>query len=171
MYNYIYITFVRNYRKSNQTRTASWSSDQSSWLQIQSSGFDSRRYQIFWEVVGLERGPLGIMSTTEGLLGRNSSGCGQENLEYSCGDPTRWLRDTPLSEKVVGTNFADNPRSLGWYTLLSDSGQGVCCENKSWRFFCITWQCIFYNTPNKQQLFSLRTTRGGHLQHCRWTRV
>jgi hypothetical protein len=32
-----------------------WSSGQSSWLQIQRSGFDSRRYQIFWEVVGLER--------------------------------------------------------------------------------------------------------------------
>jgi hypothetical protein len=32
-----------------------WSSGQSSWLQIQSSGFDSRRYQIFWEVVGLEQ--------------------------------------------------------------------------------------------------------------------
>jgi hypothetical protein len=34
-----------------------WSSGQSSWLQIQRSGFDSRHYQIFLEVVGLERGP------------------------------------------------------------------------------------------------------------------
>jgi hypothetical protein len=32
-----------------------WSSGQSCWLQIQRSGFDSRRYQIHWEVVGLER--------------------------------------------------------------------------------------------------------------------
>jgi hypothetical protein len=31
-----------------------WSSGQSSWLQIQRSGFDSRRYQIFREVVGLD---------------------------------------------------------------------------------------------------------------------
>jgi hypothetical protein len=31
-----------------------WSSGQSSWLQIQRSGFDSRRYQVFWEVVGLD---------------------------------------------------------------------------------------------------------------------
>jgi hypothetical protein len=39
-----------------------WSSGQSSWLQIQRSGLDSRRYQIFfWEVVGLERGPLCIV--------------------------------------------------------------------------------------------------------------
>jgi hypothetical protein len=39
-----------------------WSSGQSSWLQIQRSGFDSQRYQIFWEVVRLERGPLSLMS-------------------------------------------------------------------------------------------------------------
>jgi hypothetical protein len=41
-----------------------------SWLQIHRSGFDSRRYQIFWEVVGLERGPLDLVSTTEELLER-----------------------------------------------------------------------------------------------------
>jgi hypothetical protein len=37
-------------------------------------GFDSRRYQILLEVVGLERGPLSFVSTTEELLGRKSSG-------------------------------------------------------------------------------------------------
>jgi hypothetical protein len=36
------------------------SSGQGSWPQIQRSGFDSRRYQIFREVVGLERGPLSL---------------------------------------------------------------------------------------------------------------
>jgi hypothetical protein len=30
--------------------------------------FDSRGYQIFWEVVGLERGPLILVSITEELL-------------------------------------------------------------------------------------------------------
>jgi hypothetical protein len=34
------------------------------------SGFDSRNYQIFWEVVGLERSPLSLVSTTEELLER-----------------------------------------------------------------------------------------------------
>jgi hypothetical protein len=34
------------------------------------SEFDSRRYQIFCEVVGLERGPLSLVSTTEELLDR-----------------------------------------------------------------------------------------------------
>jgi hypothetical protein len=55
---------------------------QSSWLQIQSSELDSRRYQIFWEVVRLERGPLSLVSTIEELLGRKSSGSGLAIWEY-----------------------------------------------------------------------------------------
>jgi hypothetical protein len=31
-------------------------------------GFDFRRYQIFWEVVGLERGPLSLVRIIEELL-------------------------------------------------------------------------------------------------------
>jgi hypothetical protein len=57
-------------------RSPLWSSGQSSWLQIQRSGFDSLRFQIFWEVVGLERYPLSLVSTTEELLERKSSGFG-----------------------------------------------------------------------------------------------
>jgi hypothetical protein len=53
-----------------------WSSGQSSWLQIQISGLDSRRYQILWDAVGLERGPLSLVSTIEVLLGRKHSGSG-----------------------------------------------------------------------------------------------
>jgi hypothetical protein len=30
--------------------------------------FESRRYQISWEVVGLEQGPLSLVSTIEELL-------------------------------------------------------------------------------------------------------
>jgi hypothetical protein len=52
-----------------------------SWLQIQRSGFHSRRYQIFWEVA-LEGGPLSLVSTTEELLGRKSSYSGLENQGY-----------------------------------------------------------------------------------------
>jgi hypothetical protein len=39
------------------------------WLQIQRPGFDSRHYQKK-KVVGLERGPLSLVSTTEELLER-----------------------------------------------------------------------------------------------------
>jgi hypothetical protein len=45
-----------------------WSSGQSSWLQIRRPWFDSRHYQK--EVVGLERGPFSLVSTTEELLDR-----------------------------------------------------------------------------------------------------
>jgi hypothetical protein len=38
--------------------------------------FNSRRYQIFQEVMGLEQGQLSLMSTIEELLRRNSSGSG-----------------------------------------------------------------------------------------------
>ena len=31
-------------------------------------GFDSRRYQIFWVIVSLERGPLSLMRSIEELL-------------------------------------------------------------------------------------------------------
>jgi hypothetical protein len=34
-------------------------------------GFDSRRYQIFWEVVDLERDPLSLVRIIEELLDRN----------------------------------------------------------------------------------------------------
>jgi hypothetical protein len=44
-----------------------WSSGHSSWLQVQRSGLDSQTYQIFLELVGLELGPLSLVSTTEEL--------------------------------------------------------------------------------------------------------
>jgi hypothetical protein len=46
-----------------------WSSGQSSWLQIRRPGFDSRHNQKKKEV-GLQRGPLSLVSTTEELLDR-----------------------------------------------------------------------------------------------------
>jgi hypothetical protein len=56
-----------------------WSSGQSSWLQIQRPGFAPHHYPTFLRkkgggerktVVGLERGPLSLVSTTEELLDR-----------------------------------------------------------------------------------------------------
>jgi hypothetical protein len=72
-----------------ESRPPLWSSGQSSWLQIQRPGFDSRRYQIFGEIVGLERGPLSLVSTTEELLERKRSGSGIEIREYGRRDPSR----------------------------------------------------------------------------------
>jgi hypothetical protein len=97
-------------RYVEESRPPLWSSGQSSLLQIQ---FDSRRYQIFWEVVGLERGPLSLVSTTEELLGRKCSGFGLENREYGRRD--QWLcpRDILHPRKLALTSPTSGDRLVG----------------------------------------------------------
>jgi hypothetical protein len=90
-----------------------WSSGQSSWLQIQSSGFDSRCYQIFWQVVGLERGSLSFVSTIEELIERKRDGFSLENPGYGRRDPPRWLRDTLYPQQLVLTSLTSAGRSIG----------------------------------------------------------
>jgi hypothetical protein len=76
-----------------------WCNGQSSWLQIQRSGFDFRHYRIFLEVVSLERGPLSLVSTIEELPERKSSGSGLENRDYGRRVPPRLPRDTLFIRK------------------------------------------------------------------------
>jgi hypothetical protein len=90
-----------------------WSSGQSFWPQIQRSGFDSQRYQIFWQVVSLERGPLSLVTTTEELLGRSSSGSGLENQEYERRDSSRWPRGTFYLQELALTSLTSDGRSVG----------------------------------------------------------
>jgi hypothetical protein len=82
-------------------------------------GFGSQRYQIFWEIVGLELGPLSLVSTTEELLGRNSSGSGLETQEYGRGDPLSWPRDTVYPQKLALTSPTCGGRSVGIVRLLT----------------------------------------------------
>jgi hypothetical protein len=82
-----------------------WSSGQSSWLQIQGSGFDARRYQIF-RVVGLKRRPLSLVSWIEELLEGKSSGSGLQILVYGSRDPLRRPRDTLYPQKLAVTSSA-----------------------------------------------------------------
>jgi hypothetical protein len=115
-------------------------------------GFDSRRYQIFWEVVGLERGRLSLMSTTEELLGRNSSGFGLENREYGRGDTLHWPGDTFYPQKLALTSPTSGDRSVCkvrlrneaikfWYLLIFCSllciGLAAHCLRQRHRVLCV----------------------------------
>jgi hypothetical protein len=56
--------------------------------------FDSWSYQIFWEVVGLERGPLSLVSTTEDLLSSKSRESDLENWDYRRRLPDQVIHNT-----------------------------------------------------------------------------
>jgi hypothetical protein len=114
-----------------------WSSGRSSWLWIQRSAFDSRRYQIFWEVVGLERGTLSLVSTLEELHGRNSSGSSLESREYGRGNPLRWPCDILYPQRLTLTSPTSGVRSVGIVrsrTKATDFSFLVDDENEKLRF-------------------------------------
>jgi hypothetical protein len=75
-------------------------------------GFDSRLYQIFWEGVGLERGPLSLVSTIEELLGRNSTGSGLENGDYGVGIYCADHATPSICKKLALTSQTSGGRSV-----------------------------------------------------------
>jgi hypothetical protein len=68
---------------------------------------------IFWQVVGLERGPLSLVGTTEELIERKSSASGQEIRYYGRRDKRRWPRDTLYPQKLALTSPTIGGRSVG----------------------------------------------------------
>jgi hypothetical protein len=86
--------------------------------------------------VGLERGPLSLESTTEELLGRNSSGSGLENREYGSGDPLHWPRDTLYPQKLALTSPTCGGRLVGIIRLRTKTTESsvnggvmiTCCS-------------------------------------------
>ena len=69
------ILLVESACVKTQFKSPLWSSDRLCGLVVRVSGyryrglgFDSQRYQIFWVVLGLERGPLSLVRSIEELL-------------------------------------------------------------------------------------------------------
>jgi hypothetical protein len=78
-----------------------WSSGHGPWLQTQRSRFDSLRYQIFWELLGLERGPLSLVMIIEELF-QGNSGFGLENRNsrlwgFVAVTTLKWALTSPIS--------------------------------------------------------------------------
>jgi hypothetical protein len=63
--------------------------------------------------VGLERGPLNLVSTIEELLGRKISGSGLESRKYCLRDPSRRPRVTLYPQKLALTSPTSGGLSVG----------------------------------------------------------
>jgi hypothetical protein len=84
-------------------------------------GFDSRRYHIFWAVVGLERGPLSLVSITEELLEWKSSGRLPRRVDFqlagwTCGQKLLIVKNKLLTKdhRIRG------PVRIFWINYISD---------------------------------------------------
>jgi hypothetical protein len=76
--------------------------------------------------VGLERGPLSLVSTTEELLDKTSSGSCLENREYCRRDPSRWPRVTLYPQKLAITSPTSSGRSVGIVRSWTQTMEFVC---------------------------------------------
>jgi hypothetical protein len=74
--------------------------------------------------VGLEWGPLSLVSIIEEILEWKSRGSGQENRINGRGDPLHWPRDTLYPQKLALTSPTSGDSSAG-IVRLRTKGHGV----------------------------------------------
>jgi hypothetical protein len=89
------------------------------------SGFNSRRYQIFWEVVGLERGPFSFVKIIEELLEWKSSGFSLKTEINGRWNSWRWPRDNFYPQRLALTSPTSGGRSVGIVRLRTKGTEFV----------------------------------------------
>jgi hypothetical protein len=116
-------------------------------------GFDSRHYQIFLEVVGLERGVLILVSTNEELFGRKSTGSGLENREFGRKDPLWWPYNSLYLQKLSLTSPTRGGRSVGSWLGPRSLFVFVCGRNKKlWEELIVYFPLIRHELHRKRRL-------------------
>jgi hypothetical protein len=113
-----------NTHTHTHTRTATWSHKPG--YRSRGPGFDSLRFQIFWEAAGLKRGPLSLVRTTEELLEGNIAAPVYKTEINDRGNPLRWLRDNLYARKLALTSPTSGGRSVDI----------VCSRTKATEFSC-----------------------------------
>jgi hypothetical protein len=107
--------------------------------------------------VGLEQGPLSLVSTIEELLGRKSSGSSLENRECGRGDPLRWPCDTLYPQKLALTLPTCCGHSVGIVRLRTETTEFFCCCFSLLMLSSydtnITLETVALHTPNNAEVF------------------
>jgi hypothetical protein len=85
--------------------------------------------------VGLERGPLSLVSTTEDLLGRKSSSSNLEIREYGHRNPLHWPHETLYPQKLPLTSPTSGGHSVGIVHLRTKAMELLYCPDRLWGSF------------------------------------